>query len=510
MNNKKGIIISGLLTVIISFLLTVNFITDIADEKADKMNEEIISKNVDSIYQVYLDGEKIGLINSEDKLYDLINEEQGEIKKKYNVDQVYPPKGFQIIATNTYNNELSTIENVYDTIKDDKEFTIKGYTITIKSGEEGVEPTYIYVIDKTIFEQAVENVVESFIGAERYEQYKNNTQPEIIDTGYIIENMYFKDDISIRESYISVNEKIYTDVTDLTKYLLFGNNTNYKEYTVIQGDTIEKIADTSKLNVSELLIANEELKNEDTLLAIGQKLNIALIDPVLTLIYEELIVSDQEQPFQTVYEEDPTQYVNYSATKQEGSKGINRVTSRAQFINGEQNQGGAIISSIVIKPVQNKIIVKGTKKFAGITGSYVDTGDTWGWPTNQPCVITSHFGYRWGTLHEGMDISGTGHGSPIYAILDGTVVSAQYGGMVGSSAGYNVVIQHDNGYYSVYAHMVKGSIRVSVGQRVTRGQQLGGMGKTGVVTGVHLHLGLYYGKPYHGGKPVNPRTLWGI
>lgn len=508
--NKKGIIISGLLTVIISFLLTISFITDIADEKADKKDKEIISNNVDSIYQVYLDGEKIGLINSEEKLYDLINQEQIEIKKKYNVDHVYPPKGFQIVETNTYNNQLSTIEKVYDTIKDDKEFTIKGYTVTIKSGEEGAEPTYIYVIDKTIFEQAVENVVETFIGSTRYEQFKNGTQPEIVDTGYIIEKMYFKDEISIKESYISVNERIYTNVTDLTKYLLFGNNSDYKEYVVSQGDTVARIAEASKLNVSELLIANEELKSEDTLLAIGQKLNIALIDPVLTLIYEELIVSDQEQPFQTVYEDDPNQYVNYKVTKQEGAKGINRVTSRAQFINGEQNQGGAIISSVVIKPVQNKIIVKGTKKYAGISGSYVDTGDTWGWPTNQPCVITSHYGYRWGALHEGMDISGTGYNSPIYAVLDGTVVSAQYGGMVGSSAGYNVVIQHDNGYYTVYAHMVKGSLRVTAGQRVSRGQQIGGMGATGVVTGTHLHFGLYYGKPYHGGKPVNPRHLWGI
>ena len=114
--NKKGIIISGLLTVIISFLLTISFITNIADEKADKKDKEIISNNVDSIYQVYLDGEKIGLINSEEKLYDLINQEQIEIKKKYNVDHVYPPIGFQIVETNTYNNQLSTIEKVYDTI----------------------------------------------------------------------------------------------------------------------------------------------------------------------------------------------------------------------------------------------------------------------------------------------------------------------------------------------------------------------------------------------------------
>ena len=216
--------------------------------------------------------------------------------------------------------------------------------------------------------------------------------------------------------------------------------------------------------------------------------------------------------YNLVVREDPTQYTNYNVVTQVGSKGINRVTKRVQFTNGEQNQGVAFIGDpVVIVPAVDQITVKGTKKYtvhsnAG-TGSYIDTGQIWGWPTNQPSVITSHYGWRWGTLHDGLDISGTGYGSPIYAILDGEVVSAQYGGMVGSSAGYNVVIRHDNGYYSVYAHM-SGMPPVRVGQWVTRGQRIGSMGRSGVATGTHLHLGLFYGKPYNGGYSVNPMRLY--
>ena len=106
-----------------------------------------------------------------------------------------------------------------------------------------------------------------------------------------------------------------------------------------------------------------------------------------------------------------------------------------------------------------------------------------------------------------MDISGTGYGSPLYAVLDGEVYQAQWGGVVGNSAGYNVVIKHDNGYYTVYAHCSK--LYVKKGQRVSRRQKIAAMGASGTVTGTHLHFGVFYGGvPYNGGKSVDPRKLW--
>lgn len=518
MNKIKGLTFSILLTSFLGLLLGFGFINQESHETPN------------SIYQVYLDGKKIGLIVSKEDLYTLINKEQVEIKNTYKVDQVYPPKGFQIIKENTYENNVATTREIYDYIKEDKQFTIKGYTVSIKYKDNEEEPIkYIYVLDRTVFEKAIENIAKTFVGEDRYKQYLDNTQPEINDTGYIIERMLFQEDISIKESYISVDEKIYTDVDELTRYLMFGENNAVKEYTVVQGDTIDKIANDNKLNTSELLIANQDLKSEDTLLAIGQKLDVSLINPVLTFIYEEYIIEDNEQQFNTVYQEDPTQYTDYTKTIQEGVVGIYRTESRAQFINGEENQQRTDVNVIqTVRSVQNKIIVKGTKKRATytpppVTGNNVDIGGTWYWPTNHPYVITSRYAWRWGSLHEGIDISGTGYKSPVYASLDGEVVSAQYGGMMGKSAGCNVVLRHDNGYYTVYAHMAtkyskdvsykiynssECDMIVSVGQKVKRGQQIGKMGKTGTATGVHLHFALYTGKPFAGGKSVDPMRLW--
>lgn len=498
MNNFKGIVLSSLIILLSALLVGFSFAVEEQYETPS------------SIYQVYLDGEKIGLIKSEEELYSLINKEQVEIKEEYNVDQVYPPKGFKIIKKNTYDENITTVESVYDEIKEQKEFTIKGYTITIKTDLEGAEPIYIYVLDQTVFEEAINNIVATFIGEERYEQYLSKEQPEIVDTGYIIENMYFKDKITIKESYVSVNEKIYTNAADLTKYLLFGENTSVKEYTVKQGDTIETIAESNQLNVDELLIANDNINTEDVLLAIGQTINVALIDPVLSLVYEEYVVEDVEQQYEKVIEKDATKYNTYKEKTQAGVNGINRVTSRVQYTNGEQNAGSVTLDSQVIRAVQDEITVVGTKiKFTGDgqTGTYVDTGDAWAWPTNSPYVITSNYGYRWGTLHDGMDISGTGYGSPIYASLDGVVLQAQWGGIVGSSAGYNVVIKHSNGYYTVYAHCSK--VYVSKGETVSRRQLIAAMGKSGTATGTHLHFGVFYGgPPYNGGKSIDPRKLW--
>ncbi|MEI4470327.1 M23 family metallopeptidase [Frigidibacter sp. MR17.24] len=107
---------------------------------------------------------------------------------------------------------------------------------------------------------------------------------------------------------------------------------------------------------------------------------------------------------------------------------------------------------------------------------------------------SSPFGRRWGRLHAGVDFAGA-YGSPIYATADGTVTRA--GWMNGY--GNMVEIKHDFGFETVYGHMSK--IRVSVGDRVSRGEQVGDMGSTGRSTGNHLH---YEVRP--NGNPVDPMT----
>ena len=97
--------------------------------------------------------------------------------------------------------------------------------------------------------------------------------------------------------------------------------------------------------------------------------------------------------------------------------------------------------------------------------------------------------------HQGFDYRAR-YGTPVYAVANGTVVSARYSGGWGNE----VKIRHNNGLVTQYAHL--SSMSVSGGQKVARGQVIGKVGSTGRSTGAHLHFGLMKGNTY-----LNPNQL---
>ena len=105
--------------------------------------------------------------------------------------------------------------------------------------------------------------------------------------------------------------------------------------------------------------------------------------------------------------------------------------------------------------------------------------------------LSSPFGYRWGRLHEGIDLAGA-YGSPILAATDGCITYA------GPEAGYGEVIKIADwdGSESVYGHM---SSFVRTSGCVKAGEEIAQVGTEGDAIGAHLHFGIYVG-----GEPVNP------
>ncbi|MGR3290919.1 MAG: DUF5930 domain-containing protein [Paracoccaceae bacterium] len=108
---------------------------------------------------------------------------------------------------------------------------------------------------------------------------------------------------------------------------------------------------------------------------------------------------------------------------------------------------------------------------------------------------TSGFGPRWGRQHAGTDFA-SAYGTDIVSTDDGVVIFA------GWSSGYGrlIKIKHQFGLETRYAHL--SNIRVKVGQRVSRGDQIGDMGNSGNSTGTHLHYEVRLN-----GKAVNPMTF---
>jgi murein DD-endopeptidase MepM/ murein hydrolase activator NlpD len=111
------------------------------------------------------------------------------------------------------------------------------------------------------------------------------------------------------------------------------------------------------------------------------------------------------------------------------------------------------------------------------------------WPVNG--VVTSGFGWRWGRMHEGIDIAAPA-GTAIHAAASGTIIFAGWMGGYGNM----VIIDHGGGLATAYAHM--SSIWLSGGS-VARGASIGGVGTTGSSTGNHLHFEVRVN-----GQPVDP------
>ena len=116
---------------------------------------------------------------------------------------------------------------------------------------------------------------------------------------------------------------------------------------------------------------------------------------------------------------------------------------------------------------------------------------TWDYGTREPDYAD----------HHGIDLINNAGGScDVIAIADGEVVYVQ-DGVPGHdervyTAGNFVRIRHENGMYSRYLHMVNGSIKVKIGQKVKAGTILGHEGETGYSFGVHLHFDVNDGKKY--------------
>ncbi|MDO4995677.1 MAG: peptidoglycan DD-metalloendopeptidase family protein [Bacilli bacterium] len=473
-----------------------------------------VLQNPKTVYRVYLKGESIGLIESKVELENYIDKKQAEIKEKYGVEKVYAPTDLDIVKEYTYYDKVSTTKEIYNKMKDISPFTINGYVVTINgltktdnNGNKVKEKNQkIYVIDKKVFTDAIEATAKAFIPESEYEAFANDTQKEIETTGKIIEKIYIENKITIKQDHIPVNKTIYMDKTILGQYLLFGTTSPQKTYIVQEGDTIEDISFNNKISTEEFLIANPDITSTKTLLYKGQEVTIGILKPQVNVVEWDYVVKDEEQKFTSRTEEDPSQYTNYSEVRQVGVNGMNRVTQKLELINGENTSVVGISTEVLKSPVE-EIIVKGTKPIAyggSGYGNLIVTKGIFGWPATCS-TISSPFGYRWGSLHDGTDIAGCGYGSNIFAAESGTVVQSS----VKWDNGEYVTIQHDNGYFTMYAHMCSGCRKVQVGDRVTRGQVIGLMGQTGWATGIHVHFSVWTGYPYRSGSiAVDPMQFY--
>ena len=144
----------------------------------------------------------------------------------------------------------------------------------------------------------------------------------------------------------------------------------------------------------------------------------------------------------------------------------------------------------------------GTTQPSSTTTSTGAPSGSFGYPVGGSTYVSSGYGNRSASIsgwsfHGGIDITGGNiYGRPVYASRGGTVIAA-----IWSSSGYgnHVIIDHGDGYTTVYGHC--SSLSVTTGQTVSKGQQIANVGSTGNSTGPHLHFEIR-----KNGVKVNPAS----
>ena len=223
---------------------------------------------------------------------------------------------------------------------------------------------------------------------------------------------------------------------------------------------------------------------------IGDALTLSNAVPYLTVKVTERQNYVEDVNYDVNYVSDSSMYQGDERVISKGSFGKADIVADVTYVNGEE-QERTVISSVTLSDPVAETRARGTK----VRPTWYPTG-SFRWPCSGR--ITSRFGYRNTGIrgatrnHKGIDIA-CARGTPIYAADGGRVIFSGYKGAMG----YVVIIDHNNGYVTYYEH--NGSLLVSAGQTVYKGQQIAKAGRSGVASGVHCHFGIQ-----RNGSYVNP------
>lgn len=252
------------------------------------------------------------------------------------------------------------------------------------------------------------------------------------------------------------------------------------KYTVEPGDCVGCIA--KKFGIPKALIYEKNTWIYEDQIKVGQVLDLTVLQPALSVKTVEQVVVNQEIQHDTIYEKNDSLKVGVTREIKAGHNGMKKVALQVTKVNGMVEEERVLNEEITEQPV-SAVVMKGTKVILGEgTGKLA-------WPV-VGASISSTFGYRWGKLHKGVDITGS---SSILSSDNGKVVKTGYA----ADYGNHIIIDHLNGYRTLYGHLSK--IGVSVGQIVEKGEKIGVMGSTGDSTGTHLHF-----EVIKSGNPENP------
>lgn len=423
-----------------------------------------------TIYHVYLNGERVGAVDDKEALDKAVEDKIDSVQKQYkdlelsvgNQVSVVPEKVFRPAAEN---------QETIDAVVEQVEVKASASALTIDGKEVAL------LKDKEEAEKVIELFKLGYVSKEDLEALEQNQDsdkelPELKKDESRILDVSISEKVSYSDK--NVDPKDVVSAKEALELIKKGTK-EAKKYEVQAGDSLGDIAEKHDLSSEELLKLNPEIEMS-TLLAVGRTLNVSAKKPFLKVLVKEEASKNEEIPYEQEVVEDKELPKGETKVKQQGVNGEKNVRTITTKENGVTMKTEVTHDETLKEPVKH-IVLKGTKVIPSRgSGSLA-------WPAVGG-YISSKMGHRWGKMHKGIDIARPSDRT-IKAADNGVVESAGWDGGYGNK----IVINHQNGMKTIYAHL--DSMSVSVGDTVSRGSKIGVMGTTGQSTGVHLHFEVY-------------------
>lgn len=426
--------------------------------------QQYVAAHTIEVFQVYVDGQQIGTVSSPQVVDDY------KLAKVKEVEQQHPDV-HMVLNTDDI---LIKGERAFNA-KSDDQAALQQLNEKIQAHAVGVElvvdgKSVGIVKDKDVAEQLLDQIKGKYAGSVTKDKGKVgilSVQKDLNPGESEVQKAEFVQKVDLTQKDIAPEQLM--DPNEMLHKLQTGDVQPTK-YTVEKGDSVSVIA--KKFGISRQVIYENNPWIVDDMIKIGQKLDLTVLQPTLSVKTVEKILERQEIQYDTEYIKDDSMRLGVIQTVKPGKNGLKNVTFLVTKVNGK----------MMDEELQNEEIIEQPEKAVAKRGTKVVLGEGTGkfaWPVIGSS-LSSGFGYRWGRLHKGVDL--TSSNKNIMAADNGKVVYTGYK----DDYGNHIIIDHLNGYRTLYGHLSK--INTSVGKIVEKGEKIGIMGSTGDSTGVHLHF----------------------
>lgn len=341
--------------------------------------------------------------------------------------------------------------------------------VSENTGAELVEACGIYVDNEFVGAVVNADQIEDELDLV-LKDYKDDDS--VIEVDYAVETEMKQ---GVYRSAALVSEEVMTDY-------LTGEKEIVKEYTANDGDTPEKLADDFGMTVEEVKELNPEMKQlKKGKLEKGKHVMVKEKVSVLPVKYTCSVTEEETLDYEVIMENSGNYLSGDEAVMETGEIGKRINQYEVTYIDGNEISRKLKKSETILEPVEEtddydeglySESIPDTEEVYYASGSFI-------WPVNGGYVSDPFMSDR---NHKGMDIAADG-GTDIYASDSGTVIEAGW-----NDGGYGnfVVIDHENGYITLYGHASE--VYVESGQRVSAGDVIAAVGTTGDSTGNHCHF----------------------